>query len=492
MTTLARQQQRQMSRSLLPNARRVVLPAGIASTSAPRILAVAERLGLSADPWQQEICRITFGKQASGQYASEIVGMSIPRQAGKTYIVTLMMFALCLVEKGITVAWTAHHNKVMLETFTSLKSMASDQKVAPHIARTPSGAEYRAIEFTNGSRIVMAARESGALRGVANVSVLVLDEAQILTENALSDILPTQNVAKNPLTIMLGTPPRPKDPGEVFTQQRNQALEAEKAGEPLELASWIEFSADDDAETDDLDQWAKANPSFPERTPEKAIRKLRRALSEDHFRREALGIWDDKSTPSVIPPTIWGECLDEDSAAFERLILAIDINPLRTHASVALAGLRADGLTHVELDHATEGVDWVVEWVANRFERNPIVSVVVDSRSPAASLIPDLKQRKVRVTQTTTDDMVNACADFFDAAISRKLRHIGQHQLTGSLNSARKRSIGDRWAWNRQTQDSDITPIVAATLAHWGVHSRKVKGGSPGRQASTGRRGFVG
>ena len=492
MTTLAKQQQRQTSLGLLPDARHVVTPAEIASTSAPRIIAVAKQVGLALDGWQQDACRIIMARTASGAYAAETVGISIPRQAGKTYLVGAVVFAMCLADGGITVAWTAHHNKVMLETFSSLRKTANSPAVAKHIRKINASAENRSVEFTNGSRIVMAARESGALRGVANVSVLVLDEAQILTENALSDILPTQNVAKNPLTIMLGTPPRPKDPGEVFTQQRNQALEAEKAGEPLELATWIEFSADDDAETDDLGQWAKANPSFPERTPEKAIRKLRRALSEDHFRREALGIWDDKSTPSVIPPTIWADCLDEDSVAFERLILAVDINPLRTHASVALTGLRADGLTHVELDHAAEGVDWVVEWVANRFERNPIISVVIDSKSPAASLIPELKQRKVRVTQTTTDDMANACADFFDAAISRKLRHIGQHQLTGSLNSARKRSIGDRWAWNRQTQDSDITPIVAATLAHWGVHSRKVKGGSSGRQASTGRRGFVG
>ncbi len=40
--------------------------------------------------------------------------------------------------------------------------------------------------------------------------------------------------------------------------------------------AWIEFSADDDAETDDLSQLKQANPSYPKRTPLRAIRKLRR------------------------------------------------------------------------------------------------------------------------------------------------------------------------------------------------------------------------
>jgi hypothetical protein len=33
---------------------------------------------------------------------------------------------------------------------------------------------------------------------------------------------------------------------------------------------------------------------------------------------------------------------------------------------------------------------------------------------------------------------------------------------------ARKRRLGDAWAWNRKDTDSDITPLVAVTLALFG------------------------
>lgn len=489
MTTLAKRPAPRTRSGLLPEARRVVLPDGIVSTSAPSVLAVAAKLGVTLDPWQADVARIVFAKRRDGEFASDVVAISVPRQAGKTFLVSALVLSYCLANPGVTVAWTAHHNKVMLETFQHLRTMVAPDRVAKRVSKVNASAENRSIVFVNGSRIVMAARESGALRGVSRVSILVLDEAQILTEAAMSDVLPTQNAARGALTIMLGTPPRPKDPGEVFTQQREQALRADQAGEPLDAAAWVEFSADDDAETDDLDQWRQANPSYPKRTPLKAIRKLRRMLTEDHFRREALGIWDDKSTPAVIPVTDWGACLDADSVAVEKLVLAVDIAPERTHASVAVAGLRADDLVHVEVDEMRAGTGWVCDWVVARCEANPVAAVVVDAKGPAASLAPELKRRKCRVVMTTADDMTNACADFYDAAVNRELRHIGQPQLTVSLNSARKRSIGDRWAWNRKSSDADITPIVAATLAHWGVGSRKVR--ARPTQTTAGRRVMV-
>jgi hypothetical protein len=60
--------------------------------------------------------------------------------------------------------------------------------------------------------------------------VLVLDEAQILTSNAMDDLVPTMNQVANPLVILTGTPPRPTDPGEVFAQLRTDALDGESDG----------------------------------------------------------------------------------------------------------------------------------------------------------------------------------------------------------------------------------------------------------------------
>lgn len=420
-----------------------------------------------------------------------MVGISIARQAGKTYAVSAMMIALCLAEPKTTVVWTAHHNSVMLETFKEIRNVANRHEVAFHVLGVRSSAEDRSVLFRNGSRIMMKARESGALRGVPNVSVLVLDEAQILTESAMSDIMPTQNTAKKALTVMMGTPPRPKDPGDVFGGLRDQALAVVRGERPVELLTWVEFAADPQADSDDLDQLRLANPSYPKRTPLRAVRKLRSSLSEDNFRREALGIWDENTTPMVIPQHVWDGLEDKESVGVERLVFGVDVSPQRTDASVSVAGLREDGLVHVELIATTASVlekgeapqvGWIVGWIVEKCRTNSIAGVVIDAKSPAASIVPDLRQNRIPVTVTGVDDMADACAGFYDSAVEGGLRHIGQPQLTVALQNARKRSLsGDRWAWNRKSSDSDITPIVSATLAVWGVKSRKVKSGKPVR-----------
>ena len=72
-------------------------------------------------------------------------------------------------------------------------------------------------------------------------------------------------------------------------------------------------------------------------------------------------------------------------------------------------------------------------------------------------------------------DMAIACAGYFDAVMSGKLRHTDQPQVNVALSQAGKRSIGSGWAWNKKSTDSDITPVVSQTLALWGAQNGNVK-----------------
>ena len=144
---------------------------------------------------------------------------------------------------------------------------------------------------------MFGAREQGFGRGFDEVDIEVFDEAQILTEKALEDMVAATNQSRHPhgaLLFYLGTPPRPTDPGEVFTLRRNEALSGES-----EDAVYIECSADSNVgrpggpSLDDRKQLAKGNPSYPHRTPERSIQRLRKNLpSDDSWRREGLGVWD--------------------------------------------------------------------------------------------------------------------------------------------------------------------------------------------------------
>lgn len=472
-------------------ARHVVQPSGLTATGWPAVRDKCRELGITFTAWQDGAGRLILSKRADGLYATTVGGVviSIPRQVGKTFLLAAVMFALCLLIPGFKVLWTAHRTRTADETFAAMQAFAKRLKVAPHVKRVRLTNGEQEIEFVNGSRIMFGARETGFGRGFANVDAEVFDESQILTEKAVDDMIPAMNQSPNPLLIFIGTPPKPSDPSEVFTNKRMQAL----SGTADDMA-YIECSADEDCDPDDPAQWMKANPSFPDLTPATSIKRMRATLSDDSFLREALGVWNTSKSPRVIDVATWQAAGDVASMATDRLTLAVDVAPDRSVASVALAGQRPDGRWHIELDEHRSGTDWVGPWVAERAGRNQLHAVVADEMSGLVERRGGrtfLVGTDVAVTCAKSEgrDMAVACARFYDATIDGTLVHTDQPQVNVAMSVARKRAVGAGWAWNRRSTTDDITPLVAATLALWGAQqvTRQVSRPGVGRPAGNRR-----
>ena len=469
-------------------ARHVVIPKGIVTTAWPRVVQTCGELGVAFDPWQHGIGSIALGKRKNGKYAATVGGvvLSIPRQVGKTFLVGMILIALCLLFPGFTVLWTAHRTRTATKTFQTVKAMTSRKKIKPLMLEPRNTNGEQEVRFRNGSVIMFGAREQGFGRGFDEVDAEVFDEAQILTEKALEDMVPAANQSRQEsgaLLFFMGTPPRPTDPGEEFARRRQKAL----SGKTEDLV-YVEFSADEDADPDDRKQWERANPSYPSRTPLESMLRMRENLTDDaSFKREALGIWDAVESQAVIPAAIWSAASDEASLPVDLLSLAVDVSPDRSRASVALAGLRADGKWHVELyqgaDEVGDGVAWVAPWIQERCQRNRIRAVVVDGSSPANSVVEDLSRLKVRTTVMTARDVAQAFGMFYDGITEGAVKHTAQPQVAAALAVAQKRELAGGSAWSRKTSTSDITPIVACTFALWG--SQRVK--QPTRPGRGGR-----
>jgi hypothetical protein len=456
-------------------ARHVIAPKGVMSTGWPAVRDTCRRLGWDFDGWQDGAGKLILSKNAQGLYAADLCVVSIPRQVGKTYLFAAMVFALCLLNPGLTVIWTAHRVKTAKETFNSMAGLASQDAVGAHVDKVVRGRGDEALLFKNGSRILFGAREAGFGRGFANVGVLVFDEAQILTESAMEDMVASQNVAVNPLTILTGTPPRPRDPGEVFTAARQEALSGES-----DDTLYIELSADPDADPLDRSQWRKANPSFPNRTPERAMLRMRKNLSEDSFRREALGIWDEISVHKpIVSPQAWKQMADVGPADDVRPdALGVDMSHGR---DISIAGCWIEGESaHIEQVWSGSDAALAIEWLCERSSRG--LPIVVDAASPAASLVPELKSRRRSVVVTTAAQMGQACGLLENRLAADSLTHAAQSAVTEAILGARRRPIRDAggWALDRSDPTKAIYPIVAAVLALFGATSHK-------RSKTTGR-----
>ncbi len=457
-------------------ARHLVQPAGIVSTAWPKVRDTCVNLGWGFDNWQDGAGRLILALDADGLYAADTVVISIPRQVGKTYLVGAIVFALALIIPGLTVIWTAHRFKTARETFDSMKGMARGDKCWPHVERISDSHGDEGIFLRNGSRILFGARENGFGLGFTGVGVLILDEAQRVTEKAMDDLIPTMNTVANPLLFMMGTPPRPTDPGEVFTMLRQDALDSVNSGwseednpsvhgVSTELSLFIEISADRDADLDDRAQVRKANPSYLVRTSERAIRRMRKALSDDAFRREALGIWPKVSVhQAIVKLSRWAKLVDAgpaDDVAPDAL--AVDMSH-GMDISVGAAWIEGPN-AHLEEVWAGTDVAAAIDWIAKAAGRR--IPVVIDDLSPAAQMVPGLKARKVNVIRSTARYMVKGCLLFATRGNAGTLTHANQESVNNALKGARRRPIADAGGWGYDRRDSTaiIHQLVAITLA---------------------------
>lgn len=488
------------TRKLSDVARHVRAPKGIVATGWPAVEKKAGELGVKFRWWQKPIGKLLLAKRADGKYAATIggTGLSIPRQVGKTFLIGAIVFALCLLRPNLTVIWTAHRLRTAEETFKKMQAFAGRSRVKRHIAKIVLGSGDEEIVFRNGSRILFGARERGFGRGFDEVDVVIYDEGQILTEAALDDMIPAMNQCRQEtgaLLIFMGTPPKPNDPGEVFTRVRDAALAKD------DDTGWVEFGAEpgfeptpspDDLTDDDWEQVGRANPSYPDDTPREAILRMRKILGNESFLREGLGIWDEKPEhAAVIDLLAWDDLTIPDLDIPEDVPqrYGLTMSPERI-ASIAVGIPVDDTTTFVDtaeigrVDDTTQLVDWLVERCGRRYV------VMIDSRDPAAALGPSLKARGVRVNSMTVTDSARAWS-LLDTAINEgRIQHIKQPVIREGFQIAVRKDIrGKPGMW--EVDMADLAPQVAVARAIANVHFGLSFKRRPGRRNNGRRRAAV-
>ncbi|WP_103061578.1 hypothetical protein [Actinomyces qiguomingii] len=434
---------------------------------------IAAAYGLELDDWQAMVLSDWLATEPNGLWTHSRCGLSVPRQNGKNAVIEAReLYGMAVI--GEAFLHTAHEVKTARKAFRRLLTFFDNPRKYPDLAakvveiRRTNGQE--AIVLDNGGSVEFVARSKGSARGFT-VDTIVADEAQDFGEDAMEALRSTNAAGpqQNPQLILTGTPPGPKADGEIFRRFRASALSGSS-----DTTCWAEWSAPNDADYDDEKTWATANPGYGIRISRDTIMDERGDLSEEGFARERLGMWDEVSTNAVIDAATWLRCADMASNPVDRLALAVDVQPGRESGSVAVAGQRSDGRWHVEVIDNRNNVGWIVDRVAGIYARQRIRTVVIDKRGPAASLVEPLQKKGLKVTTTDAAEMAAACGSFYDAVMEDTLRHLDTPVLNSALAVARKRSLGDAWAWHRKNAAADITPLVACTLALHGAMSDRI------------------
>jgi hypothetical protein len=207
------------------------------------------------------------------------------------------------------------------------------------------------------------------------------------------------------------------------------------------------------------------------RISEDYIRAERNALSLEEFQRERLGIFDPEATDAgdlAIDPDAWRSSFDGRSSIADTPTFALDVGP-RGMAAIGTAGLRGDGLVHVEVVEHRETGQWVVSRAAELCERWD-AQLVVDAAGGAGSFLPDLIAAGVPLLVVKHREVAAACGRFAALVKENGLRHLGSGELNAAAATAVRRVSGETFVWHWHSPTSpDLSPLYAVTLAAWPI-----------------------
>jgi hypothetical protein len=432
-------------------------------------------------PWQQHAADIAGEVLPNGKLAYSEVGITVPRQSGKTTLILSNVAGRAQAGRHFggrqTMLYAAQTREDARKKW--IKEYLEDLRAAEVLRgrlkiRVANGSEEVMFTDSRSTFGPIATKETSGHGQVLDAGYL--DEAFAQVDDSVPDAwepaMITRPMAQWWWLSTMGTYEHEWFWGKVLEGRAAAELDA---GTGL---AYIEYSADE-SRTDygNPDLWRSCMPAIGYTQSIESIRgrytKAVAAGKLNGFRRAYLNQRTDPAETSVLPMEQWsGPCLadlaDPDAKRVTRPLIALDVSADRAWGTLAFGFARADGLVGVRVVKHAEGTSWMAP-LADELQRQYDSSMVVlDAVGPVRSLKTELDDLYVRYHELTTTEMVAACGGFYDAVVDGRLRHFGEEPLQLAVQGAETRELGDAWAWTRKRSTrADISPLVAVTCAHW-------------------------
>lgn len=491
------------------------LPDNIFSSSGQECIELAKSAGLILDPWQCYVLNNALAERKDGTWAAREVGIVVSRQNGKGSILEARELGGLFLFDETVIIHSAHLFDTSLEAFERILMLIEqtpdlDRFISSHGGKVSKTHGSEGISLYRGGkkrRLRFKARTKGGGRGLTGDCV-ICDEAMYLPSEAVNALLPTVSARE-----LLGEGVQLWYTGSAGNKEsehfgRVRARGVRHSDPRLFFAEWSvdacsDYCPDDCDEHDEtgtpadehemtpalLRSYQRSNPGLGIRISLEACEGERRSMDADGFKCERLGVGDwpvEGNAWRVIDEEDWLNRFDGLSRPQRPLVLSADVTPDRSRSCIGIAGSNGEGCTHVEITQRNDvwdirpGTAWVIPRLKVLMKEHKITDVVIDRGSQAGMFYDELEKLPgVNVLTPTTREYAQACGWFAggcrprkgnDPWISHGVPEGPQAPLTTAVAGAEKRDLADLWAWDKRNATSDISPLVAVTLAAWGHH----------------------
>lgn len=429
--------------------------------------------GKVLDPDQKLAVELMMAENAEGRWAARTTGRAEPRQNGKGEEIEVVE-SWVLAQRGEWIVHTAHEIPTAVSAHRRLVGLfESHRDLRRKLGRVGSSHSDRSIAVGDGI-VVYRTRTAGGGRGLDDISRVVIDEAQHANPDHLASSLPILAANPNPQTNFIGTGglegvsdwwwtvrlrALKDDPGDFsYLEHSAERVELNQDGHVLSTPP----------DPGNREAWYRANLALGSRIEEEFLEEQLRNLGPERFCREHLCVWDPypNEEGGFLPAEEWGKLKIDPPESLVSVSYGLSV--VGGRAAVGSAGRLPTGDLYVDTVRDGAGTDWVVDYLADLWERKK-TPVCINPDSGEGALKRALEDAGVGVVEVSARQYRQACGEVLDSIKNGTIRHLGQSSFDRAVRAVQRRDVGKEGAWVWADSQVDLTPLKAATLALTGV-----------------------
>lgn len=441
-----------------------------------RAEALALALGRPFMPWQSYVARVATERMPDGSYAYPVVVVSVPRQSGKTLLLTVVLVLRCIQEDFHQAFYTAQTGKDARARWQDMVKLITSSPLRPTVrVRRSQGSER--LEFPNGSVLQVFAPTADSLHGYTPPSV-ALDEAfahdERLGDELMGAIEPAQQTLPHRQLWVVSTR---GDDDSVFL---DGWLEKGRAG--VSGVALFDWGASEHHDPRDPAHVLEFHPAvglpggLGNGTTVETI--VASKLSEAAYERAYANRPTKGGELRRILEAEWRALAGTlEPPGTTPLALTYDVAYDRSAATVSASWRDGSGSLCHKVIRWDLGVSWVAPWLCDFVRAHPNVkTLAADDTGPAREVTAQLRRitvpRGLQPRVLTTRDLTVAWGELLELIKVQGFTHCGDGHLLDAAVAVVPRPLLDSEAPSRRYSPGDIAPLVACMVGLWATQNR--------------------
>jgi len=380
----------------------------------------ATDLGMPLKDYQVDLVYVIVRTEGS------VVYYDGPRQTfGKSQVGIVSALILAIAKRAIT--YTAHRKDTTLSVMRRFAALTRQLSDSDLIEKESLSNGFEQIFFTSGGEIHFRTRTDGTGVG-GNMDVIFYDEAQMVSERAISDLDPSVDGSTRSVRVHMGTPPKDDEyrlyPDAPFTTAMLSDSPKFIHGGPKGV--WyepgLEYTWQDHGSK--ISSWkhkASLKSELAQAWAECATERQKEA-----FFRDKLAIWKRPETWTVHEPAIDGDMMKKIFTGVQSMASSfyggIGVLPKSDKAYVSANDGR-QLMVAQEIDLSGGDLDPLVDWVRKNARKFKLIRIPANERGKAihqALLDRGIHRSKIRLV--TLPELSSSIARFFKLTEAGELK----------------------------------------------------------------------